>query len=492
MEYKVVGGVKYKKNNYLILMNNRLDKYYVGVGENGELIPLELKEYLELKDYIFRMKNKNNSGVMVGDKLNINPMVRIGKKLVPLVLATNIIFSLNGCGNNKNSTINELSKNGIEVTQVDNSKNLYFIDSIHTDLIKDNNSINIEKDYFGDLDIDVTCLPSELNQYLNYGETTWDDIINIIKNNKSINDELEKLLIQGINNLDKEKYNYDLTTLRYNLENIKIEYCEDSELPDNWGGLFDPYECSIQIGKSQVKTEKFKHILFHEIIGHGSQEAYVKTDKQKILSTNSSYYIVIESNGNISDAGKFGNSFNESFADVMACSLKGEKLDCELQVGYPSLDYYCNTVINSCNGNYSNYVNNGTEYLTEIMTENNIKDPYECITYSDLELYAINCSDGNIIPYTGEYVDTSFVYIINQYIKLFIDGKLKEGYSKDEVYDYVSNLIKSNDDLIKYINMNNDKVFYSYTQYGEFELINKKDILLFAEEYIYGSNSKKK
>ena len=239
MRFKNIGIVTYKNKKYCVLMNKRLNNYYVGIDINDNLYSLDLKEYLELKNYLFKVKMTSINYIRIGDTINLNPMIKIGKRLVPITLAMSLILSFSGCGRTKNSTISELSENGIVLSTIDKTNDVCLISSIDHNLIKENNGLGIKSEYFAFMDYETICTPVELNKYLNYGEISWNDIKEAINSNESIKKTIKDKLIKGIENLEKKGYAYDLTTLLYNLKNLKIDYYS-SELVNGTGyaGIF--------------------------------------------------------------------------------------------------------------------------------------------------------------------------------------------------------------------------------------------------------------
>ena len=191
MKLRVIGSINYKNKNYCVLINKRLDRYYAILDENNNLLPLSLEEYLEIKNYVIKNSLSNNKAVRIGDTVDINPMVKIGKKLVPLVLAINIMLSMSGCANGKSGALDVFSDNGIEISTNIDDTDMYYINSIDNSKLSEDNKLGISKSFLEDCSYDVSCTPNELSNYIKYEEITWDDVIKAIKDNKNITDEIE-------------------------------------------------------------------------------------------------------------------------------------------------------------------------------------------------------------------------------------------------------------------------------------------------------------
>ncbi len=484
MKLRVIGSINYKNKNYCVLINKRLDRYYAILDENNNLLPLSLEEYLEIKNYVIKNSLSNNKAVRIGDTVDINPMVKIGKKLVPLVLAINIMLSMSGCANGKSGALDVFSDNGIEISTNIDDTDMYYINSIDNSKLSEDNKLGISKSFLEDCSYDVSCTPNELSNYIKYEEITWDDVIKAIKDNKNITDEIEVKLLSGINNLKNSDMKYNLYPLYYNIQKLDIEYCDRSNFNNYEAATFNCNDAKVAINKDMINDQTFDFVLFHEIIGHGSQAAFINDKNKIIYCSNNPFYVVIDTNGDLNHIGKLGDSFNEATADFLASKALNKKKDCKFGTGYDGLNFYFNLIINSNNCTYSDFINNGVDYLIEKMKDNKLSDCYQTVVIGDNELFCCyNQSESDAL---------SFVEGIAMYLFSLIDKKFEEGLSKEEVYEYIIQLVNSNKKIMKYAKYDDRDCFLAYDFAGQPEVIFVDDIVNLSIDYINGNLKIKK
>lgn len=379
-------------------------------------------------------------------------------------------------------TITELSDNGIDVEQSDNLSHVYYIKSLNPDRIKDNNKFGLTKDSFGNMDYDVICTPSELCKYVNdYKEITWDDVIDAIGENKSLEGRIGGKLIELITHLKYSGVNYNLYPLYYNMKNINLRYVEYGykNAPIS---TFNCFKGEVCLKRNEVLKDTDLHVycLCKELLGHGSQEALINSNGKNIYCTTTSPFIMIDPNGEIITSGTLGESFKKFMTDVLTHKALNKKIDCFNRTGYSGLDFYCNNIFNSCNGNYSDYINKGIFYLVKIMADNNISEPYYYIQLADNELF---CYKSKL---NGE--TTSFSRGIEEYLYNLIDNKIKDGWEEHTINSYIDDLINKNKDIMDYRIIQGRECFHAQNTDGVDEIIYLDDIMdnVYKHNELYG------
>ena len=380
------------------------------------------------------------------------------------------------------NTIKELEDNGICVEQCNDLSYVYYIKSINPDKIKENNRLGLTKNMFGNMKYDVICTPSELNKYISdYKEVTWNDLIDAIGENKSLEGRIGGKLIELIKHLKYSGVNYNLYPLYYNLKNINLRYVEYGYKKASIS-TFNCFNNEVCLNGKEVLKDIDLHVysLCKELLGQGSQSALIDSNGKKIYCTTTSPFLTIDSNGIVVTSGTLGESFNELITDVLTSKALNRKLNCFNREGYSGLDFYCNNIINSCNGNYSDYINNGIPYLVKIMVDNKISEPYYYIQIADNELF---CYKSKL---NGE--TTSFSRGIEEYLYNLIDNKIKDGWEEHTINSYIDDLINKNKDIMDYRIIQGRECFHAQNTDGVDEIIYLDDIMdnVYKHNELYG------
>jgi hypothetical protein len=301
----------------------------------------------------------------------------------------------------------------------------------------------------------IKCTPAQFKQYIGGQVVTWNDIRKTISESK-FDDYHKNLLLQGISNLEKEKFNIDLSVLNYNIKNTKLIYSDDFK--EKSEGYFDCFEHTINIKKT-ISNQKHHNIVFlHEMLGHGSTEAYIPENKI-YCSIDTPTYII--NDGQVFGTSLFGESFTEAMAQIIAIIATGKQICKEYRSGY---DLTMQELIMMCLDNnieLHEYANNGVQCLKEKLKNKEIKN---YMNYIVLPTYNL---EGQ-----GKKEDIAILSddLMYNYFKSSIDNSLKSGKSADEIIEHNTYVFNKTSD-------------YVYT-YVKKDSANSDAYVVLAEDYI--------
>lgn len=435
-EFRVLGKIKHRESFYLILLNKKHEKYFIKETTSGDYDYPDVEEYLELN------KLYNSGFVVYGTKtINIKPMVRVKEKLVPLVVASSLLFSLVGCGTIEDTT-KSLADNGIYLEDgIIKNDNLYILSKIDKGA-KSNDYLDISQ--IKDYPYSKQCVPAEFSKIMGLENITYNDIRDAINGNKNIKEEDKKILLDAIDNLEKKNFNMDLAVLYYNLINLKIDYRPIDEF-SNLAGYFNHFtKTAIIVDEFAEDNNQNKDIrkitLIHEIIGHGSTRTYFP-DEDGILCDISYNSVNINEKGSITGTGTIGHTFMEAIAEMITYYGTNKEISYG-DSGYIVEMYYLQALCNSNGVSMVDFANNGINYLMTKMLENNVKDPQFLIMIGDIKLQLLQ--SGNLT-----YFDTELDNVLVEYYKEKIDRMISEGMNSEQIKATITSWLEGNKNGIK-------------------------------------------
>ncbi len=215
---------------------------------------------------------------------------------------------------------------------------------------------------------DIKCTPLEFAELIGENEVTYEDCINALLKNHSIDDEIKCILKDAIRNisLQLQSNNIPLATLKYNLSNLKIKYVLESEKYDY---SFNPFECCLYINEDYATSDFLnKYIIIKNALGYGMINAYTRIDGKKVLCSTSNYYYIMDS---IPQIIKLGKTFENGFAEIIASIGRGDVIDCSDPMLEHSEDAYLFQIINNlCDMLLSDYAANGYFEIVDKLSSN--------------------------------------------------------------------------------------------------------------------------
>ena len=326
------------------------------------------------------------------------------KKIGVYTFYLSLLTQLVGC---KKNTEEKKTFNGKIYTQVykefeENGNKL--ADPIFNENYQELESVNIDylDDYFdtkGMYDYDYKTIPKEFTELMNYGDITYENVIEKI-DTANVSFETKKILYTGVYGLAKEGFDIPLGTLYYTMSNLTEEEVENVD----YDAKFDPVECRLYINKDAKDKE---YAITREVIGDGCKTAYVKGEKN-ILCSFVGYYLHLEKDGSAPEICIYGDDIDKGLSCVIANIATGKEVE----------DY------SDCEKAYM------VMYLSEeynISPEVLVSGGYKCFV-EELKKNGYN----EEIKYLIKFEENNFQGLIEM-LKVTVRRKLESGMTKEEI-----------------------------------------------------------
>ena len=397
----------------------------------------------------------------------------ITKRAIPTMLATVTALNTYSCSakqkNNENTEkTNIIKTDSCTLEQYNDFPNLYKIQSYDYEKAK-----GTPYEMKGmDKSFDVKCTPKEFEKYTKETNITWSDLKNTV--NKSKFDDYHKnILLNGINNLEKNNFNINLSAINYNIKNIDIEFVDNYNDQDLLGE-FSCFEHKIKLSKNIYDQKKYEVVFLHEMLGHGMTDAYI--DETKIYCSIDTPTYVTNQNNEIIGYSLYGEAFTESTAQIIAITALDKQLVPEYACGY---DLNMAELLMICKDNnceISEYANNGVNYLTTKMKQNKIDNPYDLIAIATYNLESVEMN---------QEITKPSEQIMYDYFCERVSDKQKEGKTLEEInkdiktaFNYFGEyiLVLRNDNNDEIVAHNNDYINLTrlYNEIGNYALGNNQ------------------
>ena len=380
------------------------------------------------------------------------------KLFVSLSLMGAIAFT--GCsGDIEKNSNNIFVDENMKIISVEDyiAKDYYMIKNIDNDNLSSYITKELDKE-IDCYDFDIVCTPSEFGEYVGEKNVTWNDIRNTI-NDMDIEDRFKQIIINGVNNLEKNDFDMSLEVLNYNLKNLEVEYVEKTQDDINCGRVaqFSQMEHKVKIYDTDVIN--FDLLFTHEVLGHGMTMAY--DEKNRVYCDDG---IML---GHLNDKNKFdeitfvGHSFNECIAEMIRYYALNEKINYD-DTAYSPYVYAFILICKTCNVSISDFADKGIEYLMQEMKNNDLENCTDIIANLDYNL------DATI--YEGIKVDYYLEDILEQLINQFAQNELKKTHDSELAYNNTVSVI---DSYKLYMNVclveNNEHILYVGYDYVSME-----------------------
>lgn len=426
-------------------------------------------------------------------KININKFKR---RVTPFMLTFSMLTTFVGCNINNNksdnnysittsNTLNEnllkpLKKAGFRITEIKIDENfpLYKLENNIPEYFTSvkpasdgSNIYNIYQDY----SFDKCCTVGEFKKYINSSDVTWNDVKESLKTNNNIEDDIKQIVLKGIENLEKNGFDIDLSVLNYNFKNLKLEYiAKDTELPMEVMAKFEPAEHTIYINPNTATDPLFESVVIHEILGHGSNITYLDSDGGIYCSTTIGNAI-IEDQGVLLGTVVLGKAFEEGLAEYIRYLATNEKIDVN-ETSYSVPLYYLLMMCRSSNTSIIDYTNNGVEYLIEKMQQEKLGSVSHFIELLDIKFNYLTL--GNMDT-EWSYNDTMYQYLI-----IYINKLISEGKNKGDIVNTVNNLCNCYKKYLVPINVDNSNLIYTPMGNGDMSFLAIDGIKEQSIEYV--------
>jgi len=394
----------------------------------------------------------------------------ITKRAIPTMVATVTALSAYSCSTKKENSEKEkmnINNSTYTLEQYTDIPYLYNIQSYDSEKAKGTpyEMKKVQKSY------NTKCTPKEFEKYTNEKNITWSDLKNTVNNSKFDNNH-KNILLKGIDNLEKNNFNMNLSAINYNIKNISIEYVDEYHDEDILGE-FSCFEHKITLSKNINDQSKYELVFLHEMLGHGMTDAYI--DDTKVYCSIDTPTYVTDPDNNFIGYSLYGEAFTESTAQIIAITALDKQLSPEYMSGY---DLNMTELLMLCKDNnceIAEYADNGINYLIKKMKQNKIDNPYDLIA---MTTYNLETAEMNMeIKKLSEQI--MYEYFCERVSDKKQEGKSLEEINKDiqEIFNYFGEYILveiiDNDNIVAnnkdYINLTR-----LYEEIGNYALGNTK------------------
>ena len=243
----------------------------------------------------------------------------------------------------------------------------------------------------------------EFKKYINQkGKPTYEDLKNIFAKNETLPEEYKEWINEGLDNLQKEMPNLDLSVLYHNAQKMTFTEATAKDIKEKLGrdtivSYFSSQTGEVVYNPENVEFNKFTFL--HEVLGHGSTEAMTKKDETNIYHGFRIPILYMDQTIGTITPFLTGSAFSEGAADRIARISIGEEKAPESI--YSFAEEELRLISEICyNNNFEDLINNRGNNLYTKMADCNIDLPTFYAMASDDLLFNYNL--GGLLP---EYKD---------------------------------------------------------------------------------------
>lgn len=454
-EYIEICKLTYKNQRYICLLDDE-NKYFFLKIVGNEYKYITIKELVSLHRELFMnipiqciKKDKLK-------KISFIPKVYLGGILLAVTLTLTSCFSKRS-SYVQNPTLNETIST--TYTTTDKEKDIeQYIQNQYLD--KPIEEENVTDNYLGTTVYDLSDIDIILPD-----KATTSDITNTINNNKNINNNYKKYILQYVEDTIKKDPTIDLRVFKKNLETLKIIECTKDKL------MFeslssDSYACYRKDKNTIYVLDNYNYeedpwafqVLYHEL-SHAARNSSWK-EGRKTISVKFSNQL------------SYGNIIEEALNSVYAVSLYNEN---QKDIAYQLQSNYMKIMIDTMD-NYSieDYMKHDYSYFQQKLNEynqNNLSKKVLALIelqYKDFhnDSYQIDQKDYNLIY---EYITEMYLKDKIQNIKDIsqlhqVINELKGKILYDVPEEYNINSSYFNDVALRYFEEYSQKKEFSYNR----------------------------
>lgn len=282
----------------------------------------------------------------------------------------------------------------------------------------------------------------EFSKISGINSPSYDDLREAVVDNQGIKDKFKNVILEGLNNLEKDRFNIDFSVLYYNLRRLKViemDFGIISFITGNKATIatFNPTDGQIIVkfekweDISPERLQEIKYTFLHEVLGHGSTEAYVENNFRSI-----SYSLITpieDTEGQLAtvDIINYGDAFREAVADLIALKavdggkeiLTYKPFFMELEILLKVLDY-----------SEEDLIDKGVWGLKDEMIKAGISNPEKYIDKADTSKMSIATSYAVSEKYD---LQGDIIEMLNQ----IIDNRIQNGISREDAILDIVNIL---------------------------------------------------
>ena len=394
--FKYLYSFKYKNKDYIYLISKNYPFYFLEY--NNKTKNFDYPDINTFKDLYNKFySNENIYAFDIKEELkklkiklshidfNMEPLIKTTTGLLSLA----IVLSMCGCTqtNTLNNTTNQETTSIIETQGKDQEIYNYFkeYNMEVTNREYDGNDYIFVSDFINNKNKHQITIHTfeEFRKLTNINFTpTWNDVIEVFKNNKNIDEEKKDIILECIDNLKtkKELKGMDLSVLYVNAKKMKFEYLSNEELRnrtdrDSVYAYFEPTTGTVYLPKDKT-LEKFEFI--HEVLGHGAL-AYREETQNTLTVFDCTNYIMLPTDNRYTGY-SMGQMVSEGGANLIAHYATD---DYSVSTFYELYEEELRVIANLCNVSIGELFNHKGISLYDLMYKNNINTPVEYIFKMD-------------------------------------------------------------------------------------------------------------
>ena len=219
--FKAISKIKYKDNIFCVLINKTCGIYYIKELEDGSIMYPTEDEYIELTNIL--IKKQELAFFKIGKNYRFDPKVimRTGKLLALGTAVTLMSFQSIACVVKKDLPVyEETVQQTVEDIYRDLSNEFHSLYGY-----EDQRMYRIEK--LVDTNAGIKFIECQnFDEFSKYIDTkanpTYEELRETLKNNENVSEKYKEWLFEGIDNLEKNMTDLNLTVLNYNFDRLKI------------------------------------------------------------------------------------------------------------------------------------------------------------------------------------------------------------------------------------------------------------------------------
>lgn len=417
MEYRKIVNFYYGNRKYQLLLDDNNKYFFLEVNSDNSYSYVTIENYMQLCKIFCRYPDKMYA---INDNVN-NSKIRVVPKVIIKGIATLLtVTTLAGCGVKTDSEVVNIdntddSYSATQVVELSNEDSRYILDSVSL-VVDDKDSVLVVDTYLDNQYTDNIYVyeMDMLDNYLNYGSVSIDELLNVVNNNHMISDRFRPYLYEFINSMCMKYPDCDKRMFYENLKTLKIIECNDELMFEKTG--------SRTADACYISTENEIYTKEDSVYEKGTWEYQVLMHEIAHAVRNG----IIENGDRDIRVSAMGNALSlvtvdEALNSVFTVSLFDYE---ERDIAYQLQSNYC-TLMLECLDNYdlSDYVDHSLSYYAKKLDEHNGHNNYATTIFALIDAQYKDFHSDEISIEQNEFYRI-YDYIANMYYNKYITNEM--------------------------------------------------------------------